>query len=195
MKSQEKTESAEKRVKIRKLAPPKPFPPVAASVSATGPRSAHKEGKNFIYLTRKTSLGAYMRRCKNLIMNDGYKILHLHAAGAAIPLLMQLSCALPSILPFPKDEIHTEISTGTVEVQDEIIPDDEDEDITYRTRGKSTLYVVIRIGDGQSEKDGSKPIVTDEGSKPKKPKSRPKKTAGSKAVLVFEEPEQEQEDI
>jgi hypothetical protein len=60
------------RRRINKLKAPRPFPTVPASVSATGPRSAHKEGKNAICITRKTSLGAYMRRCKNTIIQDGY---------------------------------------------------------------------------------------------------------------------------
>ena len=50
--------------------------------------------------------------------------------GAAIPLLLQLVAALPPILPFAENEIHSEVTTGTVEVHDEVIPDDEDEDIT-----------------------------------------------------------------
>ncbi|KAF9448889.1 hypothetical protein P691DRAFT_592925 [Macrolepiota fuliginosa MF-IS2] len=191
----EPSEPLRKRPKIHKLAPPRPFPAVAASASATGPRSAHKEGKNYICLTRKTSLGAYMRRCKNLIIDDGYKVLHLHAMGAAIPLLLQLSCALPPILPFSKDEIHTEITTGTVELQDEISPDDEDEDITYRTRGKSTLYVIMRIGDGQSGADIQRKEISVGRSSPKHTKPHTKKTAGKREVLVFEEPEQEPEDI
>ena len=68
--------------------------------------------------------------------------------GAAIPHLLQLTLSLPEILPYPEDEIKTEVLTGSVEVQDEVIPDDEDEDISIRTRGKSTLSVVITIGDG-----------------------------------------------
>lgn len=112
-----------------------------------------------------------MRRCKNVILKDGcvsaslgldsllmfehrYKTLYLSAMGAAIPLLVQLSMALPPILPFSADEIHTEVTTGTVEVQDEIIPEDEDEDITYQTRGKSTLRIVIKIGDGDGDRSG-----------------------------------------
>ena len=72
--------------------------------------------------------------------------------GAAIPHLVTLSTSLPSILPHSADEIHTEIQTGTVEVQDEVIPDDdEDEDISYRTRGKSTVSVVIKVGDGTED--------------------------------------------
>ena len=61
---------AAKRRKI-KLTPPRPFPTVPASVSATGPRSAHSEGKNYICITRKTPLAAYLRRCKDVILDDG----------------------------------------------------------------------------------------------------------------------------
>lgn len=55
----------------RKLAPPRPFPTVPTSVSATGPRSAHVQGKNYICITRKTPLAAYLRRCKDVILKDG----------------------------------------------------------------------------------------------------------------------------
>ncbi|KAF8191508.1 hypothetical protein K438DRAFT_1533774, partial [Mycena galopus ATCC 62051] len=141
------------RPRINKLTPARPFPTVPTSVSATGPRSAHTEGKNLICITRKTPLATYLRRCKNVIINDGYKTLHLSAMGAAIPHLLQLVVGLPPVLPFGADEIHTTVTTGTMEVQDEIVPDDEDEDITYKTRGKSTLLVVFKIGDGEFEGD------------------------------------------
>jgi ribonuclease P/MRP protein subunit RPP20 len=65
------TPATKPKHKIKKLVPPRPFPTVPASVSATGPRSAHKEGKNYICITRKTPLGAYLRRCKEVIMKDG----------------------------------------------------------------------------------------------------------------------------
>ena len=58
--------------KVRKLVPPRPFPTVPPSVSATGPRSAHVEGKNYICVTRRTELGAYLRRCKDVFLKDGY---------------------------------------------------------------------------------------------------------------------------
>ncbi|EGN96266.1 hypothetical protein SERLA73DRAFT_112473 [Serpula lacrymans var. lacrymans S7.3] len=135
----------------RKLAPVRPFPTVPTSVSATGPRSAHTEGKNYICITRKTKLGAYLRRCKNVFLKDGYKTLHMSAMGAAIPHLALLTLSLPPILPFPPDEVHTSITTGSVEVHDEVIPEDEDEDIDYQTRTKSTLNVVIKIGDGDEQ--------------------------------------------
>lgn len=67
-------DSQSSKARVRKLAPQRPFPIVPTSVSATGPRSAHKEGKNMICITRKTPLGAYLRRCKSVVMEDGYVI-------------------------------------------------------------------------------------------------------------------------
>ncbi|KAI9456696.1 hypothetical protein BJY52DRAFT_1275519 [Lactarius psammicola] len=96
-------------------------------------------------------MGAYLRRCKDAVLKDGYKSLHLSALGAAIPHLCILVASLPEILPFPVEEIQTEVLTGTVDVQDELVPDDEDEDISYRTRAKSSLSVVVIIGDGVDE--------------------------------------------
>ncbi|KAF8061637.1 hypothetical protein FPV67DRAFT_1422889, partial [Lyophyllum atratum] len=192
---------APRKRRINKLAPPRPFPTVPTSVSATGPRSAHKEGKNIICLTRKTALGAYMRRCKDVILKDGYKTLHFSAMGAAIPLLLQLVVALPPILPFSADEIHTEVTTGTVEVQDEVLPDDENEDLTYETRGKSTLKVVLKIGDGEFEGDKGGPKKKTgrhrgsknggQGNKVSGSREKGKATQSNTGQVVLQEPEQE----
>jgi ribonuclease P/MRP protein subunit RPP20 len=71
--SEKEKKAAEKKkpYTIRKLVPPKPFPTISPADSATAARSSRKEGKNYICVTRKTGLGAYMRRCKDLIMKDG----------------------------------------------------------------------------------------------------------------------------
>ncbi|KAJ3542802.1 hypothetical protein NMY22_g3373 [Coprinellus aureogranulatus] len=181
--------SRSRKAKIRKLTPRRPWPIVPTSVSATGPRSAHREGKNFICVTRRTGLGAYMRRCKDVIIKDG-------AMGAAIPLLLQLTCALPPILPFAKDEIKTEVTTGTTEVQDEVLPDDDDEDISIQQRSKSTLLVVLTIGDGQFEGDTSGPLKRPGKNASGKGRSPATSSTKGKAVVpatefVYAEPEQE----
>ncbi|KAF8655823.1 hypothetical protein AX16_002908 [Volvariella volvacea WC 439] len=187
--------SPEPRVHRRKLAPPRPWPTVPPSASATGPRSAFREGKNYICITNKTKLGAYMRRCKELVIEDGFKTLHLSAMGAAIPKLLQLTMALPPILPFAGDEISIETTTGTVEVQDEILPEDEDQDIQYEAREKSTLLVILKIGNGEFE--GSKAKGRKGKSAPGSGKNKGVSKAQSKPpgavseFVVFEEPEQD----
>ncbi|KAK0474937.1 hypothetical protein IW261DRAFT_1568428 [Armillaria novae-zelandiae] len=167
MAEKRKNDSQNPETKRRRLSAPRPFPIVPASVSATGPRSAHKQGKNLICISRKTTLGAYMRRCKDLAVKDGYKTLHLSAMGAAIPHLVKLALALPPILPF---EVRAEYKTGTVEVCDEV-DGGEEGDITYETRGKSTLMVVISL-------DGKRAVE-----------------AKPKGDVVVAEPEQDEEDV
>jgi len=127
--------------------------------------------------------------------------------GAAIPLLLQLVAALPPILPFTQNEIHSEVTTGTVEVRDEVIPDDEDEDITYQTRGKSVLRVVFKIGDGEFEGDrgsirkysagkGVPKIFMKSGHKAGSNDAKGKKRiVKGPSATVFEEPEQEMMDM
>ena len=185
------------RRRIRKLVPPRPWPINPAADNPTGPRSA-KEGKNYISLTRKTPIGAYMRRCKALFLDDGYvhnvsspyiafmycsyASIHLSAMGAAIPGLMQLTCSLPGILPYPRNEITMEVVTGTVEVQDEILPDSLDEDVVYNTRSKSTLKVTFTVGK--------------EGGTSRKRRGGRGNNASNNAITetrILEEPEQEEE--
>lgn len=119
--------------------------------------------------------------------------------GAAIPLLLQLVTALPPILPFAKDEIQYTINTGTVEVHDEIIPEDEDEDVSYQTRGKSTLSIVFKIGDGEFE--GDRGAIRKYSAGKSVGKSFPRKNTAKKdpkttgGPIVYEEPEQEYMDM
>ncbi|EEB93228.1 hypothetical protein MPER_08144 [Moniliophthora perniciosa FA553] len=104
--------------------------------------------------------------------------------GAAIPLLMHLTCALPPILPYAPKDISTEILTGTTEVMDEITPEDEDEEISYQTRAKSTLRVTMKIYGGNQ-------VATDARGELKQGKKRKRQTsAEGDEIVVLQEPEQ-----
>ncbi|KAG7086449.1 hypothetical protein E1B28_002402 [Marasmius oreades] len=176
----------------RRLVAPRPFPVVAKSVSATGPRSGHHEKKNYISITRKTSLSTYMRRCKDLVLKNGYKTLYLSAMGAAIPHLLRLTSALPPILPYASNEIQAEVTTSTTQVMDEIIPDDEDEDIEFDKRSKSTLMATIKIRGGDQchpPPDSTKSKKRKRGTGGSMAKCQDAES-GSVAMIVLEEPEQ-----
>ncbi|KAF8520183.1 hypothetical protein BU17DRAFT_47030 [Hysterangium stoloniferum] len=172
-----------RKERIRKLAPPRPFPTVPTSVSASGPKSAHKEGKNLICITRQTPLAAYLTRCKKLLVEQGYDTLHLHAMGAAIPHLLTLAVSLPSILPFPKEDVKTEVRTGTIEVVDEIIPDDEDEDISTRTRGKGGVSIILKVNKGE----GLLAVPVQPNDNKSKRKPIPNKSRKPASITVYEE--------
>ena len=79
------------------------------------------------------------------------KTLYLSAMGAAIPLLLQITTSLPHVLPYDRSKIAIEVRTGTTRVHDELVPNDEDEDITQRTRDKAALHVVVRVDGGDPE--------------------------------------------
>jgi len=61
-----------------KLDPPRPAPSVPSSSNATGPRSARAEGNNVICVSRKVELGAYLRRCKKVILEEGYVVSYFY---------------------------------------------------------------------------------------------------------------------
>jgi len=109
--------------------------------------------------------------------------------GAAIPICLTLAASLPDILPFGLSEIRTEISTGTVEVRDEIIPEDDDEDISYANRSKSTVSVTLVIGDGVDETRPERRYPLG-GKRQKK-----KKGQNRKPEIVLSEPDQDDMDV
>jgi ribonuclease P/MRP protein subunit RPP20 len=117
--------------------------------------------------------------------------------GAAIPHLALLAGALPEILSYGRDELRFEYRTGTVEVQDEIHPEDEGEDVAYNQRSKSTLSVIIRIGEG-----GETVTKANSSGRGKPGKRGPRKRGRTKTqtsamtskAVVFQEPEQDDYD-
>ena len=108
--------------------------------------------------------------------------------GAAIPICLTLAASLPEILPFGPNEISTEIVTGTVQVRDEIIPEDDDEDISYANRNKSTVSVTLVIRDGVDETRPTKRYALSEKRRKRKDRSR-------KAEVVLSEPDQDDMDV
>jgi ribonuclease P/MRP protein subunit RPP20 len=135
-----------------------------------------------------------------MLMLKRYKSLHLSAMGAAIPPLVQLAISLQSTLPFPAQEIHTELITGTVDVTDELIPDEEneeEEDINLKTRSKSTLRISIKIGDGDPDDSNPGSVEAEAGRSggfTERRGGKNSKKAKKLKQIVLQEPEQEDPD-
>ncbi|KAG8816036.1 hypothetical protein FRC18_001202 [Serendipita sp. 400] len=134
-----------RKPKIKKLAPQRPYPTVPTSSNATGPKSKRKEGNNKICITRRMELGAYLSQCRDLFVKQGYTEVYLAAMGAAIPHAVMLATSLPEVLPFDKKEIQTNVTTGSANVMDEVIPEDEDDEGGVQTRIKATIEIIIRV--------------------------------------------------
>ena len=77
-----------------------------------------------------------------------------------------------------------------------MIPDDEDEDITYETRSKSMMGVIIKIGDGHDESK-PRPQIAAPSKKPTGGSNRKQGNntrRGESMQVVFQEPEQEDDE-
>jgi hypothetical protein len=109
--------------------------------------------------------------------------------GAAIPICLTLAASLPDILPFGLNEIRTETVTGTAQVRDEVIPEDDGEDISYADRSKSTVSVTLVVGDGVDEKRPTKRYTLGE------KRQKKKKGQNRNAEIVLSEPEQDDMDV
>ncbi|GHJ84536.1 hypothetical protein NliqN6_0938 [Naganishia liquefaciens] len=166
------------------------------SASGSNPTRAI-EGRDVVFVTRKTNLGSYMRRCKTLLVEDGLNQITLHALCVAIPHAVMLLYALTDILPFPRQFIHHEIQTSSVECHDEMslvaaelqkedavgadkgkgkskaLAIFEEDEAGFRSRTKSGIRITIRIGKGArvSPAEHENPTAQKTGGK----KARPNK--------------------
>ncbi|KZV99134.1 hypothetical protein EXIGLDRAFT_640887, partial [Exidia glandulosa HHB12029] len=159
--------------KLVKLTPARPFTSVPPGSSATSSRRA--QTLNYFLISRRSTLGSYLRRCKAVVLESKHKTIHLSAMGAAIPLLLQITASLPHVLPYDRSKIAIEVKTGTVCVKDERVPNDEEEDVELRTRDKSTLNVVVRI-------DGGDPETPAEASKKRRKSKKTRKESSPDAM-------------
>ena len=109
--------------------------------------------------------------------------------GAAIPICLTLAASLPEILPHSPSQIKTDILTGTIQVRDELIPEDDNEDISYTSRSKSTVRVMLIIEDGVNEVRPKKRYALGE------KRQRKKKDQKRKEDIVLSEPDQEDTEV
>ncbi|OWZ37732.1 hypothetical protein C366_04617 [Cryptococcus neoformans Tu401-1] len=103
-------------------APTVPLKPLQGVSKTRGDAGKAGHGRECIFVTRKTALGALMGRCRSLVVDEGYTSLTLYALGPAISHALLLLHALLDLLPYPKGEkgMWYEIRTGSVECVDEV---------------------------------------------------------------------------
>lgn len=109
--------------------------------------------------------------------------------GAAIPICLTLISSLPDILPHGPIQIRTEVLTGTVQVRDEVVPEDADEDISYVSRRKSTVNATLIVDDGVNE---TRPAKRHALGKKGQKKGRGKE---DKREVVVSEPDQDDTEV
>ncbi|KAK4057170.1 hypothetical protein OIO90_001665 [Microbotryomycetes sp. JL221] len=108
-----------------------------------------------LWVTRRKGMGfaGYLKRACRAIIDRGVTTLTLTAMGAAIPLALSLALAIKDNLSpsnhldnnNKNETIQMQIKTNSCNVQDEITPQDQDQDLIYQTRTKSTIEINLIV--------------------------------------------------
>lgn len=131
-----------------------------------------------------------MKRCKGLLVEQGFPEITLHAMSSAIPHALSVLHALIDILPFPKNFVHHDITSHKVTCVDEkkfrtskgkeweaVLLDEEE---GGETRIQSAVEIKVRVGSPKTIASSSK--VTSKEPK----KAKPPKIVASKAVSAVQ---------
>ncbi|BGP25286.1 hypothetical protein JCM10295v2_004209 [Rhodotorula toruloides] len=106
----------------------------------------------------------YLKMGVKAFVERGCTTITLHALGAAIPLCLSLALAIRDALPAGEPpgpfassaegadgadsgNVRMEVVTGSKIVHDEVTPADEDEDLVYQSRTKSTVSVTLSLAE------------------------------------------------
>ncbi|CAG8482996.1 6165_t:CDS:2 [Diversispora eburnea] len=98
-----------------------------------------------IYVSRNSNFKGQLFRAKRLLLEDGHSpIIIIHGLGAAIQKSINLVLTLNDLL---QNQIVYKVTTGTVNLVDDIIPDDDDKDLEVQTRNNSSIHIEVSLKD------------------------------------------------
>ncbi|KDE06146.1 hypothetical protein MVLG_03561 [Microbotryum lychnidis-dioicae p1A1 Lamole] len=148
---------------LRRLAGARPPPSRSVRLGSTlsgakisGPSKDLNDGKDeeeiWVKLKNGLGIGGYLKRGVGAFRDRRCRCLSIHGMGAAIPLALSLGLAIRDALPGGSSDaemssVQMEVTTGSVEVSDEITPEDEDDDLLYQNRIKSTVSIQLSVRD------------------------------------------------
>ncbi|RIA86349.1 hypothetical protein C1645_829398 [Glomus cerebriforme] len=95
-----------------------------------------------IYVSRKSNFKGQLFRAKKLLMEDGHPSITIHGLGAAIQKSINLVLALNDLT---HNQIIYKTTTSTVQLVDDIIPDDDDKDLESQTRQNSAVHIQVSL--------------------------------------------------
>ncbi|GBC10524.1 hypothetical protein RclHR1_00970025 [Rhizophagus clarus] len=95
-----------------------------------------------IYVSRKSNFKGQLFRAKKLLMENGYPSITIHGLGAAIQKSINLVLALNDLT---HNQIIYKTTTSTVQLVDDIIPDDDDKDLESQIRQNSAVHIQVSL--------------------------------------------------
>ncbi|KAJ2959302.1 hypothetical protein NQZ79_g5231 [Umbelopsis isabellina] len=93
-----------------------------------------------IYVSNKSAFSAQLARAKKLLLVQECRSITIHGLGASIEKALHLSLKIQSELQF---QVDLRCTTDTIELIDDIIPDDTEQDLQTQTRNNSAVHIII----------------------------------------------------
>ncbi|KAJ2709157.1 hypothetical protein H4R19_004398 [Coemansia spiralis] len=96
-----------------------------------------------IYVTReRRRFNGHVRRARKLLFERNYPFITIHGLGAAIPCAIKLATTVRASLG---DQTTMDVSTDTVTLYDDVIPEDADTDISTQMRQNSAVHITMAL--------------------------------------------------
>ncbi|KAI9094034.1 ribonuclease P protein subunit p20 [Phlyctochytrium arcticum] len=96
---------------------------------------------NDIYVSRKSNFIGLLKRGQKILDDEQYTTLTIHGLGAAMKRAIELALRLKED---NLDRISWTIETSTVNLVDDVEPEDVDDDLVSETRQNSSIHICIR---------------------------------------------------
>ncbi|KAJ2798167.1 hypothetical protein H4R20_004917 [Coemansia guatemalensis] len=96
-----------------------------------------------IYVTReRRRFSSHMRRARKLLLERNYPSITIHGLGAAIQHAISLANAVKASLG---GQVTMEVSTDTVTLFDDLIPQNDTDDISTQMRQNSAIHIQMAL--------------------------------------------------
>lgn len=120
--------------------------PVEYTLRKRLPRKLPKR-RNDVYVNMKTDFRAQLARCQKLLEGGGQKEICVHGLGLAINRAINIALQLQASSPL----LQLAANTSTVELVDDLEPEDPDEagEPMTRTRNNSAIHIKVFYPDSQ----------------------------------------------
>ncbi|BFZ54822.1 hypothetical protein PYCC9005_001859 [Savitreella phatthalungensis] len=103
---------------------------------------AHAGKDDFIYINRHTALHPLVKKVRKLLITQARSRVTLCGMGAAVASTCELALRCQDMLGGEK-VCRLEISTGTVDLVDEVVPTDHDADEALQRRRNSKIEIAL----------------------------------------------------
>ncbi|KAI9505476.1 hypothetical protein GGI25_001022 [Coemansia spiralis] len=108
-----------------------------------------------IYVTReRRKFNGHLQRARKLLVDRHYPHITIHGLGAAIQQAIQLANAIKASIG--SNVVSMDVSTDTVTLYDDVVPQDNDSKIVTQARQNSAIHIKMTLVDSVRSKINAK---------------------------------------